>query len=91
MALLCTLLLVFETTAYWHARNVFDDAAAEGAIVAHHVVVVTAARALAVERADAQGQRVPHVPLDRPAEERRALVLRERDAAGLAGGIHGGC
>jgi hypothetical protein len=34
LALLMTLLLVFETSAYWHARNVFDDAAAEGARVA---------------------------------------------------------
>ncbi len=34
MALLFTLLLLFESTAYWHARNVFDDAAAEGARVA---------------------------------------------------------
>jgi hypothetical protein len=28
------MLLVFEATTYWHARNVFDDAAAEGARVA---------------------------------------------------------
>lgn len=34
MAFLLVLLLIFETTAYWHARNVFDDAAAEGARVA---------------------------------------------------------
>jgi hypothetical protein len=34
MALLFTLLLLFEATTYWHARNVFDDAAAEGARVA---------------------------------------------------------
>lgn len=34
VALLLSLLLVFETTAYWHARNVFDDAAAEGSRVA---------------------------------------------------------
>jgi hypothetical protein len=34
MALLLSLLLVFESSAYWHARNVFDDAAAEGARVA---------------------------------------------------------
>jgi Flp pilus assembly protein TadG len=34
MVLLMTLLLVFDSTAYWHARNVFDDAAAEGARVA---------------------------------------------------------
>ena len=34
LALLLTLLLVFEASAYWHARNVFDDAAAEGARVA---------------------------------------------------------
>ncbi len=34
MALLFTLLLLFESTTYWHARNVFDDAAAEGVRVA---------------------------------------------------------
>lgn len=34
LALLLTLLLVFEASAYWHARNVFDEAAAEGARVA---------------------------------------------------------
>jgi hypothetical protein len=34
IAVLFTLLLLFEATAYWHARNVFDDAAAEGARVA---------------------------------------------------------
>jgi hypothetical protein len=34
MASLLALLLVFEATAYWHARNVFDDAAAEGVRVA---------------------------------------------------------
>lgn len=34
IALLFTLLLVVETSAHWHARNVFDEAAAEGARVA---------------------------------------------------------
>jgi hypothetical protein len=34
MAALMALLLVFEAVTYWHARNVFDDAAAEGARVA---------------------------------------------------------
>lgn len=34
MAALFALLLVFEAVTYWHARNVFDDAAAEGARVA---------------------------------------------------------
>lgn len=34
VAVLMALLLVFETTAYWHARNVFDDAAADGARIA---------------------------------------------------------
>lgn len=34
MALLMMLLGVFEATAYWHARNVFDEAASEGARVA---------------------------------------------------------
>lgn len=31
VALLLVLFLVFDATAYWHARNVFDDAAADGA------------------------------------------------------------
>lgn len=34
VAVLFALLLIFETVAYWHARNVFDEAAAEGARVA---------------------------------------------------------
>lgn len=34
MFVLLTMLLVFEATTYWHARNVLDDAAAEGARVA---------------------------------------------------------
>lgn len=34
IAVLFTLLLVFECATYWHARNVFDEAAAEGARVA---------------------------------------------------------
>jgi hypothetical protein len=34
VAFLMVLLLVFESVAYWHARNVYDEAAAEGARVA---------------------------------------------------------
>jgi hypothetical protein len=34
MAVLASLLLVFEAVAFWHARNVFDEAASEGARVA---------------------------------------------------------
>ena len=34
VAVLMALLLVFETVAYWHARNVFDDAASDAARVA---------------------------------------------------------
>ena len=34
MALLMVMLLVFESAAYWHARNVYDEAAIEGARVA---------------------------------------------------------
>lgn len=34
IAVLFVLLLVFEVVAYWHARNVYGDAAAEGARVA---------------------------------------------------------
>jgi hypothetical protein len=34
MAAIFALLLVFEAVTYWHARNVYDDAAAEGVRVA---------------------------------------------------------
>jgi hypothetical protein len=34
LAVIFVLLLMFEAVAYWHARNVFDDAAAEGVRIA---------------------------------------------------------
>jgi hypothetical protein len=34
LTVLVSLLLTVETVAYWHTRNVFDEAAAEGARVA---------------------------------------------------------
>ena len=34
MVTLLSMLLIVETVAYWHTRNVFDEAAAEGARVA---------------------------------------------------------
>lgn len=34
IAVLSALVLVFEATAYWHARNVYDEAAAEGVRIA---------------------------------------------------------
>ncbi|CAB4364360.1 MAG: hypothetical protein F2681_10570 [Actinobacteria bacterium] len=34
MAVLFVMLLVFESVAYWHARNVYDEAAVEGVRVA---------------------------------------------------------
>ncbi len=34
IAVLFAMVLIFETVTYWHARNVFDEAAAEGARVA---------------------------------------------------------
>ena len=34
MAVLLVLLLIVETVVFWHTRNVFDEAAAEGARVA---------------------------------------------------------
>lgn len=34
MAVLLTMLLLFDTSAYWHGRNVYHEAAAEGARVA---------------------------------------------------------
>ena len=34
IAVLAALVVIFETTAYWHARNIYDDAAAEGVRVA---------------------------------------------------------
>ncbi len=34
MTLIMVMLLIFEAVAYWHARNVYDEAAAEGVRVA---------------------------------------------------------
>jgi hypothetical protein len=34
MAVIFVMLLIFEVTAFWHTRNVLDEAAAEGARVA---------------------------------------------------------
>ena len=34
VAMLMVMLVLFETTAYWHARNVFNEAAAEGVRIA---------------------------------------------------------
>lgn len=34
IAVLFAMLLVFDTTTYWHGRNVYNEAAAEGARVA---------------------------------------------------------
>jgi TadE-like protein len=34
VAVIAVLLVMFEAVAYWHARNVFDDAAADGARIA---------------------------------------------------------
>lgn len=34
IAVIFVLLLMFESVAYWHARNVFDEAAAEGVRIA---------------------------------------------------------
>ncbi|HAP75801.1 MAG TPA: hypothetical protein DCR14_06925 [Acidimicrobiaceae bacterium] len=34
VAVIMVMLLVFEATAYWHARNVYDEAATEGVRVA---------------------------------------------------------
>ncbi len=34
LAVIASVLLVVEAVAYWHARNVFDDAAADGARIA---------------------------------------------------------
>lgn len=34
MAVLFAILLVFDTSTYWHGRNVYNEAAAEGARVA---------------------------------------------------------
>ena len=34
IAVLAALVVIFEATAYWHARNIYDEAAAEGARIA---------------------------------------------------------
>jgi hypothetical protein len=61
IAVLLALALIFETVAYWHARNVFDEAAAEGARVAAAfdgtcVDGVAAARAEVLDRAGSWGR-----------------------------------
>lgn len=34
VAMICLVLLIVETVSFWHSRNVFDEAAAEGVRVA---------------------------------------------------------
>ena len=50
MCVLLVMGLLFETTAYWHARNVFAEAAAEGARVAAAVDGSCAVGVLAAQR-----------------------------------------
>ncbi|MDO8390427.1 MAG: hypothetical protein Q7V57_08055 [Actinomycetota bacterium] len=60
MAVLMVMLLVFESVAYWHARNVFSEAAIEGARVAAAydgdcTMGIAAARAMVVRHAGGWG------------------------------------
>lgn len=55
LSLLLLLIVVFEATAYWHARNVLDDAAAEGVRVAA-AFDGTCERGVAVARAAVERQ-----------------------------------
>jgi hypothetical protein len=63
MFVIFVMLLVFEAVTYWHARNVFDDAAAEGARVAaaydgNCAIGVAAARAVVARTAGSWGDNV---------------------------------
>jgi hypothetical protein len=55
LSLLLLIVVVFEAAAYWHARNVLDDAAADGARVAA-AFDGTCARGIAVARASVERQ-----------------------------------
>ena len=54
-SLLVLLVIVFEAAAYWHARNVLDDAAADGVRVAA-AFDGTCERGIAVARASVERQ-----------------------------------
>ena len=63
MAVLMVMLLVFESAAYWHARNVYDEAAIEGARVAAEydgtcADGIAAARAMVERHAGGWSERV---------------------------------
>jgi len=55
LAVIASVLLVVEAVAYWHAHNVFDDAAADGARIAA-AYDGTCAEGIEVARASVQRQ-----------------------------------
>ena len=89
MALLMVLLAVFEATAYWHARNVFDEAASEGARVAAAYDgscddAVTSARAMVERMASGWSSRVTVRCVDGPVV---AVTVSGRSPGVLAGSL----
>jgi hypothetical protein len=89
IAVLFVLLLVFEAVAYWHARNVFDDAAAEGARVAAAfdgscAAGVAAARATVEHSAGSWADHVEVTCTDGPTV---SVTVAGRTPGVLGGGI----
>jgi hypothetical protein len=89
MALLMVMLAVFEATAYWHARNVFDEAASEGARIAAAYdgdcdTAVASARAIVERMASGWSSRVTVACVDGPVV---SVTVSGRSPGVLAGGL----
>ena len=89
MALLMVMLAVFEATAYWHARNVFDEAASEGARIAAAYdgdcdTAVASARAIVERMASGWSSRVAVACIDGPVV---SVTVSGRSPGVLAGGL----
>ena len=86
ITLLVVVLVTVETVAYWHTRNVFDEAAAEGARVAAAfdgtcIDGVAAATALVRRHAPGWGSRVSVTCTDGPT----VVVVVTGPTMGMAG------
>jgi hypothetical protein len=89
LAVLAVLLLLFEAGAYWHARNVFDDAASDGARVAAAydgscAAGVEVARASIERHAGSWASGVDVTCLDGPTV---VITIRGRTPGVLAGAL----
>jgi len=72
MAVLLAMLVIVESVTYWHARNVYDDAASEGARVAAAfdgtcAQGIAAARSMIVQHAGGWAGRVTVTCIDGPS------------------------